>query len=76
MHASRKLGRTVIALVALLAVACSESPNGPAECAAAGGHCILGPPTNCDGGVVGPQDCNPERNPGGGVCCLPQDAGS
>ena len=75
MQASRTLGRTVMALVALLAVACSESPNGPAECAAAGGRCICGP-SGCDGGVIGPQDCNPDRNPCGGVCCLPPEAGS
>lgn len=74
MHASQTLSGTVIALVALLAVACGL--NGPAECAAAGGRCIIGPPTNCQGGVIGPQDCNPERNPAGSVCCLPPDAGS
>ena len=44
--------------------------NGPAECTAAGGRCICGP-VLCDGGVIGPQDCNPYRNPCGGVCCLP-----
>src|ERR1044071_5668364 len=42
--------------------------SGPAACAAAGGKCILGPGLGC--AQVGPQDCNPDRNPGGAVCCL------
>ncbi len=77
-------------VVAVLALGCSGSgmlteqdagssgvqgdPNGPAACVAAGGRCICGP-FGCDGGVIGPQDCNPDRNPCGGVCCLPADAG-
>lgn len=61
----RTLSLLVLALVAL--AACS---TGPAECAAAGGKCVIGPPMNCHG-MVGSQDCNPDRNPGGALCCLP-----
>jgi hypothetical protein len=47
----------------------AEPPlSGPAACAAAGGRCIVGPATGC--AQVGPQDCNPDRNPGGAICCL------
>lgn len=51
--------------------ACSSSDkasNGPEACVAAGGQCVIGghPCPN-----IGPQDCNPDRNPGGAVCCLP-----
>jgi hypothetical protein len=42
--------------------------NGIAACAVAGGRCLLGGPAGCAN--VGPQDCNPDRNPGGAVCCL------
>jgi hypothetical protein len=45
------------------------STTGPADCMAAGGRCLIGggAPGTCQ---VGPFDCNPERNPGGAVCCL------
>jgi sulfatase modifying factor 1 len=44
---------------------------GPAACVAAGGRCVIGPPTNCPT-IIGPQDCNPPPvNPGGAICCLP-----
>ena len=43
--------------------------SGPADCVAAGGQCVLGGGgPNC--AKVGPQDCNPDRNPGGAACCL------
>jgi hypothetical protein len=54
--------------VAPAAGAQSVSSRGPAECAAAGGRCILGSYQGC--GEVGPFECNPERNPGGAFCCL------
>ncbi len=46
----------------------STGDSGPADCVAAGGQCVVGPAMNC--GKVGPQNCNPDRNPGGAVCCL------
>ena len=49
----------------------SDAPSGPAACAAAGGACIPGAPGGCADGTLGPQDCNPDRNPSGAVCCLP-----
>jgi hypothetical protein len=60
--------KTVIALATLLLGACSSRNSGPAECVAAGGKCILGG-NKCPNS--GPQDCNPDRNPGGAFCCLP-----
>src|SRR6476659_3597865 len=48
--------------------ACKSEPSGPAACTAAGGRCILGPGIGC--AKFGPQDCNPDRNPGGAMCCL------
>jgi hypothetical protein len=50
--------------------------DGPEACVAAGGKCLLGPGLQC--AKVGPQDCNPEINPGGAFCCLEEisaDAG-
>lgn len=41
--------------------------SGPAACVAAGGQCVLGG-ASCSS--RGPQDCNPDRNPGGAFCCL------
>jgi hypothetical protein len=49
-----------------LAGACSSS-SGQAQCEAAGGQCVLGGAW-CSN--PGPQDCNPDRNPGGAFCCL------
>jgi hypothetical protein len=43
--------------------------DGPAACVAAGGECLVGG-LRSDCAVVGPQDCNPDRNPGGSYCCL------
>jgi len=66
------VGLSIGILLALLSAGCaSSSPNGPAECVAAGGRCVIGSGCLPDAGVVGPQDCNPDRNPGGAVCCLP-----
>ena len=65
---SRLLG---IAL-AMAIISCNSS-NGPAECVAAGGACLLGP-ESCRG-TKGPQDCNPDHNPGGAFCCLPCPSG-
>jgi hypothetical protein len=56
----------------------SSSGSGPEgggtttpSCAAAGGRCLIGPPTNCKTEAPpGAQDCNPDRNPGGAMCCL------
>jgi hypothetical protein len=60
--------KTPVLLFLLLAAAGCEKQNGPELCAAAGGTCVLG------GHVCpnrGPQDCNPDQNPGGAFCCLP-----
>jgi hypothetical protein len=46
----------------------SAEDSGPADCVAAGGQCVVGPGVNC--GKIGPQNCNPDHNPGGAVCCL------
>lgn len=62
---------TLLLSMGVGAWACS-SPNGsstgPEACVAAGGQCVMGsqPCPN-----RGPQDCNPQRNPGGAICCLP-----
>ena len=60
-------------LLALLLGACSGSSSGPAACVAAGGQCLIGG-NRCPN--QGPQDCNPDRNPGGAFCCLPCPAGT
>ncbi len=62
-------------LMALLGACSSTSGDnsGPAACAAAGGQCLIGGNT-CPN--RGPQDCNPDRNPGGAFCCLPCPAGT
>jgi hypothetical protein len=85
MNGKQRARATLVGVVSLFAFGCNGTgigeldsgssstqgdPNGPAACVAAGGHCICGP-FACDGGVIGPQDCNPDRNPCGGVCCLP-----
>lgn len=77
MQQARKvLNRSIAAVFCLFLMrslcACQVSnaanSSGPSDCAAAGGRCILGPGRGC--AVVGPQDCNPDRNPGGAICCL------
>jgi hypothetical protein len=65
--------RTTISLLMLLLGACSSGKSGPEACTAAGGQCVLG------GAICpnpGPQDCNPDRNPGGAFCCLPCPQGT
>ena len=64
-------GLGILALATLL-VGCNAS-NGPAECVAAGGACILGS-RSCVG-TEGSPDCNPEGNPAGAFCCVPCPAG-
>jgi FG-GAP-like repeat len=39
-------------------------------CEDAGGSCVIGPPTNCSGQILSQFDCNPDRNPGGALCCV------
>lgn len=56
----------LLVTVFLCAGACSSS-SGQAQCEAAGGQCVLGGAW-CSN--HGPQDCNPDRNPGGAFCCL------
>lgn len=59
----------IATLVLLVVGACSDpASSGPAACVAAGGRCVLGgsPCAN-----RGPQDCNPDKNPGGAFCCFP-----
>jgi hypothetical protein len=55
----------------------ADGGNGPAACAAAGGRCVIGPPTNCSGTILIAYDCDPPPvNPAGSICCLPlSDAG-
>ena len=43
--------------------------DGPAECIAAGGECLVGGAISVCA-LMGPQDCNPERGPSGSYCCL------
>ena len=60
--------RALVGLMfALLCGACAD----PGEaCAAEGGQCKIAP--TCYGkGLLGNTDCNPSKNPGGAVCCLP-----
>lgn len=52
-------------LFALHLAACAAS-DGPAQCVAAGGRCVIGLPSNCVG-LIGSEDYNPVRNPGGGA---------
>jgi hypothetical protein len=60
----------------LVGDAAFDAGPGPDACRAAGGNCIIGPALNCDGFVLTKYDCNPDRNPGGAVCCLAGDAGA
>jgi hypothetical protein len=55
-----------LSLLVLLCAGCSSS--GPEACHAAGGECVIGGHACAN---PGPQDCNPDRNPGGAFCCLP-----
>ena len=61
----------LIALMMAVFVGCSSSGTG--ACPAAGGQCM-------PGGAVcanrGPQNCNPDQNPGGSFCCLPCPTGT
>ena len=63
-------------LVLILLCACSGFPDrvGLAACGAHGGVCRVG---QCayDEVRITLVDCNPDRNPGGAVCCAP-DAGT
>lgn len=43
--------------------------DGPTACVAAGGECLVGGSISVCA-AVGPQDCNPDRGPGGSYCCL------
>jgi hypothetical protein len=64
-------------LLTMILAACSSgsSASGPAECVAAGGQCRL-PNPSIPCANPGPQDCNPDRNPGGAFCCLPCPSGT
>jgi len=66
---SRSLARLFLVATVTLA-GCDAEPalSGPAACSAAGGRCVVGPGIGC--AEIGPQDCNPDINPGGAVCCL------
>src|SRR5690242_1628026 len=71
--------RTLVLGLTILLCGCSSggadngsSTGGPEACVQAGGQCLLGSAVATGAcPVIGPQDCNPERNPGGAVCCLP-----
>jgi hypothetical protein len=60
--------KTLVVLGLLLA-GCSND-SGAGGCVAAGGECVLGGYA-CPNPDHGPQECNPDRNPGGAFCCLP-----
>jgi len=47
--------------------------TGAAACVAAGGRCIVGSGPCL--GTIGPENCNPDRNPAGEFCCLPCTSG-
>ncbi|HLK91171.1 MAG TPA: hypothetical protein VKZ18_14835 [Polyangia bacterium] len=57
----------------LLGLSGCSSSTGAELCVAAGGQCVLGGHVCAN---AGPQDCNPDRNPGGAFCCLPCPAGT
>jgi hypothetical protein len=62
--------RRIASIAALLLAAlggCTATESGQDACVAAGGQCVLGG-YQCPN--KGPQDCNPDRNPGGAFCCL------
>lgn len=68
--------KLMIGLTILLLGACSSTSSdtsGPAACTAAGGQCLIGG-NSCPN--RGPQDCNPDKNPGGAFCCLPCPTGT
>lgn len=56
----------LLAIAVAIGAGCSSS--GPEACRAAGGECVLGGQRCAN---RGPQDCNPDRNPGGAFCCVP-----
>jgi hypothetical protein len=73
-HHPRAGSLLALALAAICGGACGgdiENSAGPAACAAAGGTCLVGSPSNCKSGSIGTQSCDPSGDPGGGVCCLP-----
>jgi hypothetical protein len=47
----------------------ASAPSGHEACKVVGGECVLGPALDCLA-VDTSVDCNPDRNPGGAVCCL------
>jgi hypothetical protein len=56
-------------MLAGLMVAILGCKDGRAACTAAGGQCVFGgDPTRC--AKIGPQNCDPDVNPGGAVCCF------
>ena len=69
----RVIGLECVLAASVLACSSDSSANGAADCVAAGGECIIG--SGPCKGTEGPQDCNPDRNPGGAFCCLPCPAG-
>jgi hypothetical protein len=54
-----------VKIIALLVVAACGSPIE--ACRAAGGECTFQP--SCTTQIIRTVDCNPNRNPGGAVCC-------
>lgn len=67
-----RISLTLLTL-ATLAFSSSCGDSGPEACVAAGGTCLLGGATCAN---QGPQNCNPEKNPGGAFCCLPCPKGT
>ena len=66
---------TLLLMMMLAACSSGNDASGPAQCVAAGGQCVLPNPSNpCPN--HGPQNCNPEVNPGGAFCCLPCPSGT
>ena len=60
--------RTAAFILTVLLLSVAAGCDGAAQCMAAGGSCVLGGFTHCL--RKGPQNCNPDRNPGGAFCCL------
>jgi len=73
----------IVAIMLVAACSASTLPSSLAgtACSNAGGTCFVGGAV-CAHAPDSAQDCNPNRNPGGGICCLgsatqdaaPQDA--
>jgi hypothetical protein len=62
-----------VTLLLLALVACRP---GPEACLNAGGQCREPGGTACPNWLRDSDECNPDHNPGGAVCCLPCPSGT